>query len=98
VKALQESGDLEEALHGAASLAQAEIDHLKQHRGYQDHEAREVALPKFILLKPGPGDAPEDEQDREARELEAEYQANPPVLTDKDVEELAIDRDVALRR
>jgi hypothetical protein len=88
VKALGESGKLEEELTGAANLAQAEIEHLMRRKGYQEHEAREVALPKFILLKPGPDEEAEDEQAAELRELEAEYQANPPVLTDRDVEEL----------
>jgi hypothetical protein len=87
VEELRQSGTLEEELTGAANLAQAEIEHLMK-KGYQEHEAREVALPKFILLKPGPGDAPEDEQDRELAELEAEYQANPPVLTDEDLEKI----------
>jgi hypothetical protein len=87
VEELRAAGTLEEELTGAANLAQAEIERLMK-KGYQEHEAREVALPIFILLKPGPDDAPEDEQDRELRELEAEYQRNPPVLTDQDVEEL----------
>ena len=87
MKALRESGELEEALQAAASLAQAEIDSLKA-AGYPDHAAKEVALHQFILLKPGPGDAPEDEQDRELAALEREYQANPPVPRDEGDEEL----------
>jgi hypothetical protein len=35
-----------------------------------------------------PGDASEDELDCELAELEAEYQANPPVLTEEDLEEI----------
>jgi hypothetical protein len=31
----------------------------------------------------------QDEQDRELAELKAEYQANPPMLTDEDVEEIS---------
>ncbi len=53
VNDLRERGQLEEALHGAASLAQKQIDHLKQHLHYQEHEAREMALSQFILLPPG---------------------------------------------
>jgi hypothetical protein len=37
------AGDVGRALHGAASLAQQQINHLKQNRHYQEHEAREVA-------------------------------------------------------
>ena len=48
-------GKLTEALHGAASQAQAEIEHLMRYQGYQEHEAREVALSLFILLKPDRG-------------------------------------------
>jgi hypothetical protein len=88
VKALKESGELEEELHGAASLAQAEIEHLMRNQGYLEHEAREVALANHILIKPGPADAPEDEQDRELAELEREYQENPPVLSDRMVERI----------
>ena len=47
-------GKLDEALHGAASLAQDQIDHLMRDRHYQEHEAREIALPQLILLKPEP--------------------------------------------
>jgi hypothetical protein len=76
VQELQASGELNEAIFGAASLAQMEIDHLMK-QGYQEHEAREVALPKFVLL---PEEPPDDEQARELAEMEAEYQKNPPPL------------------
>ena len=48
LKALRAEGRLQEELHGAAGLAQAEIDHLMRYQGYQEHEAREVALPPFV--------------------------------------------------
>jgi hypothetical protein len=50
-------------------------------------EAREVALPLFILLKPEEPAEP-DEQDRESAEMEAEYQRNPPaeVMFDREDE------------
>jgi hypothetical protein len=62
---LQENGELTEAIHGAASLAQAEIDRLMK-QGYQEHEAREVALREFVLLSEEPA-----EDDEQARELAA---------------------------
>jgi len=71
VKALKESGEYEQALQTAARKAQEEIVNLMR-QGYQEHEAEEVALPQFILLKPEP---PKD--DWETRELaakEREYQ------------------------
>lgn len=73
VKELKAEGQLNEALQGAALRAQAEIEHLMK-IGYQDSEAREVALPKFILLPPEwPG-----EEDEELAEKEREYQKSPP--------------------
>jgi hypothetical protein len=77
VQELRASGELNEAIYGAASLAQAEIDHLMK-QGYQEHEAREVALPMFVLL---PEETDEnDEQARELADMEAAYQKNPPVM------------------
>jgi hypothetical protein len=78
VQELRESGELNEAIFGAASLAQAEIDHLMK-AGYQEHEAREVALPQFVLLPEERKDE-DDELERERAELEAEYHKNPPVM------------------
>lgn len=78
VAELRAQGTLDEELQGAATLAQTEIEQLKS-RGYQESEAREVALPKFILLTPEPV---EDEQARELAAKEAEYQKHPPVPTD----------------
>jgi hypothetical protein len=72
VRELKAEGKLNEALQGAASLAQAEIEHLMKYEGYSVHEAREVALPLFILLKPEPAEP--DEQDEELAEKEREYQ------------------------
>ena len=74
---LKANGTLNEELRGAALLAQKEIEHLME-RGYQEHEAREVALPMFILLAPEPPDE-DDEQERELAEMEREYQKNPMV-------------------
>lgn len=69
-KELQSDRTLEASLNGAANLAQTEIERLMQH-GYRHHEAREVALPMFILLRP---EYQEDEQDRELAEKERAYQ------------------------
>jgi hypothetical protein len=82
VKELRETGELNEAIHGAASLALAEIDRLMK-QGYQEHEAREVALRAFILLPAEPPDE-DDEQERELAEKEAWYQKYPPVPRDED--------------
>jgi hypothetical protein len=73
VKELQAEGMLEAETNAAANLAQSEIETLMK-AGYQEHEAREVALPMFILLKP---EYREDEQDRELAEMEAEWRRNP---------------------
>lgn len=79
VKELRASGTLEEALHGAASLAQAEIDHLTSKLGYQQHEAREVALKKFILLQPEPQANESPAERQELAQKESEYRKHPPV-------------------
>jgi hypothetical protein len=63
VRELQASGELNEAMFGAASLAQMEIDHLKK-VGYSEQEAREVALRQFVLL---PEETDEDEGTRTGR-------------------------------
>jgi hypothetical protein len=74
VRELKAEGKLNEALQEAANLAQAEIEHLMK----QGNEAREVALPQFILLKPEAVEP--DEQDEELAEKEREYQKNPAVF------------------
>ena len=48
---LKAEGKFETESLAAARLAMAEIETLRQ-RGFQDHEAEEVALSMFILLKP----------------------------------------------
>lgn len=71
VAELKKEGRFGEELQAAANLAQDEIEHLMQ-AGYSVHEAREVALPQFILLPPE--NQGSDEQEQELAELEAEYQ------------------------
>jgi hypothetical protein len=80
VKELQAKGLLEAETTTAATLAQSEIETLMK-AGFQEHEAREVALPMFILLKP---EYHEDEQDRELAEMERAYQKNPPAAIEWD--------------
>ena len=79
VKEWEKDGTLNQRLTGAANLAQTEIDHLVNQANYQPHEAEEVALHRYILLKPEtPGGLTKDEQ-REVEEKEREYQRNLPV-------------------
>lgn len=82
VAELRKEGTLEEELQAAASLAQQEIDHLMKYQGYQEHEAREVALPLFILLRPEEGAGLSEEQQEELAEMEREHRRNPPVFLD----------------
>lgn len=74
---LRANGTFNEETQGAATLAQAEIETLMK-AGYQEHEAREVALPMFVLLPPEEED---DEQAQELAEMEREYQKNPPPVS-----------------
>lgn len=67
---LKADGQFEQAIQTAARQAQEEISNLMA-QGYQEHEAEEVALPQFILLKPEPVD---DWESRELAEKEAKYQ------------------------
>ena len=76
VAQFKKEGKFGEALHGAANLAQDEIEQLMK-QGYSIDQAREVALPLFILLPPEEPQQP-DEQAQELAEMEREYQKNPP--------------------
>ena len=51
VEMLKQTGTYNEAIQTAARKAQVEIADLMA-QGYQEHEAEEVVLPQFILLKP----------------------------------------------
>ncbi len=77
VKELRAEGMLEAATNAAANMAQDEIERLMK-LGYTAHEAREVALPAFVLLPP---EYHEDEQDGELAAMEAAYQRNPPPMS-----------------
>jgi hypothetical protein len=61
-------------------LAQGEIDRLMK-AGYNEREAREVALRAFVPL-PEERDE-DDEQERELAAMEAEDRKNPPVTHDQ---------------
>lgn len=74
---LKAAGQFEEAVQGAAALAQQQISQLMQ-QGYQQHEAEEVVLRELILLAPEAGAEESDEERAELAELEAAYQKAPP--------------------
>lgn len=67
---LKADGEFDMAIQMAARQAQQEIANLMA-QGYQEHEAEEVALPQFVLLKPEPAD---DWESRELAEKERKYQ------------------------
>ena len=62
----------ERRLRYVALAAQHEIKNLVA-QGYKEHEAEEVVLSQFILLKPEPDAGPQWEQD-ELQEMESRYQ------------------------
>jgi len=68
---LKESGSLNEEIQAAAAAAQKWIQELMA-SGYQEHEAAEMALARYILLKPE--ESEDDWESRELAEMEAEYQ------------------------
>jgi hypothetical protein len=71
-KELKAAGEFGAAIQIAARRAQEEIADLMA-QGYQEHEAAEVVLPKFILLKPEP--EPDDDWEAiELAEMERKYQ------------------------
>lgn len=71
--ALKASGELEAALQMAANQCRSEVDGLRA-QGFQQHEAEEVALPQFILLKPEPEASTTPAQRKELAAKEAEFQ------------------------
>jgi hypothetical protein len=66
VARLKAAGELNEAIQGAATAAAREIE---GHR----HDAEEIALPMFILLKPEAGANEELWERRELAEMERQY-------------------------
>ena len=77
VKSLKAEGIFSEATHGAAVMAQQEIERL-QAQGYRPHEAEEVALKAHILLDPEPAADLEDWERKELGAKEAAYRKTPP--------------------
>lgn len=85
VAQLKADGDLESTLQVAARQCAEEVVDLRA-QGYQEHEAEEVALPMFILLKPEPKARVTPAQRRELAAKEREYQrlmADPGDAADK---------------
>lgn len=75
------AGTYSEETMKAAREAQQVIRRLMQ-QGYQEHEAEEVALPRYILLPPEAGaeNGVEDEIDKELAEMERQFQEYPPLI------------------
>jgi len=76
-KQLKEAGELEAALQVAANKTRARIDELMA-QGYQLHEAEEVALSEFVLLRPEPAAELEPWERRELAELDKAYRKKMP--------------------
>ena len=84
VAQLKADGDLESTLQVASRQCAEEVANLRA-QGYQEHEAEEVALPMFILLKPEPKARETPAQRKEGAKMEAEYQrlmTEPPTSPD----------------
>lgn len=82
---LKAAGNLESTLQVASRQCSEEVANLRA-QGYQEHEAEEVALPMFILLKPEPKARETPAQRKESAAMEREYQrlmADPPGSADK---------------
>lgn len=73
VAELKAEGMLAESLQIAAIQAHQEVVSLME-QGWQKHEAEEVALANYILLKPEPGADLLDWEEIELAEKEREYQ------------------------
>lgn len=72
VAALKENGELEQAVQTAGKLAFEQVVGLMQ-QGFQQHEAEEVALSQYIMLKPEKGANMEPWERKELAMLEAEF-------------------------
>lgn len=72
VAALKASGELQQALQTAGKATQQQVLELME-QGFQQHEAEEVALPQFVLLKPESAANLEPWERKEMAELEREY-------------------------
>ena len=72
VAELKASGQLEQALQTAGKATQQQVVELMG-QGFQQHEAEEVALPQFVLLKPEPAANLEKWERKEMAEQESAY-------------------------
>lgn len=77
---LKASGSLGREIQALAKRAQKQMIDLMQ-QGYRAHEAEEVVLAELVLTKPEDGADLEDWEAEELAELEREYQANPPPMS-----------------
>ncbi len=77
VAELNKEGRLDEAMWGAAKLAQDEIENLMK-QGYPDYAAEEVALKAFVYLTPEVDSGQAQWEKDELDELERVYQKAPP--------------------
>lgn len=94
VAQLKAVGDWESTLQVAARQCQEEVSNLRA-QGYQQHEAEEVALPQFILLKPEPKARETPTQRKESAAMEAEYQRVMRYKPRTDAERAEIQRQLA---
>ena len=72
VAALKASGELEQALQTAGKQAQQEVLSLME-QGFRQHEAEEVALSQYVLLKPEPEAELEPWERKELAQRESQY-------------------------
>lgn len=72
VAELKAAGELEGTLQAAGRLAQAKVLELMG-QGYRQHEAEEVALAEYVLLRPEAGAGEEPWETQELAQLEKEY-------------------------
>lgn len=72
VRTLKADGTLEAELQTAARNAQRKVTELME-QGYRQHEAEEVALAEFVLLKPEPTAEMDPWERRELGKLDREY-------------------------
>lgn len=72
VAQLKADGELEQAVQTAGKLASEEVLSLMQ-QGFRQHEAEEMALAQFILLKPEAGANMEPWEREEEAKLQAQY-------------------------
>lgn len=91
VAALKEAGKLESELQAVAKMAMQRAQELMA-MGYRVHEAEEVVLAEYILLKPEPGAELADWEVEENERLEQEYREQMREFLAPDPEDETTDR------